>query len=103
MRTLGSHVHIKEPKQRVYTAKTHTRSEQWKMTNLPVWTDDTPIRKFPKLQRNITVDVLFVGAGVTGITVADLLKKVVSTVALHTYNFEQLQFRTKQQVEWIEA
>ena len=52
------------------------------MRNVPVWIDDTPIRKFPKLQRNISVDVLVVGAGVTGITVAYLLKKAGSTVAL---------------------
>ena len=52
------------------------------MRNVPVWIDDTPIPKFPKLQRNISVDVLVVGAGVTGITVAYLLKKAGSTVAL---------------------
>ena len=52
------------------------------MRNIPVWIDDTPIRKFPKLQKNISVDVLVVGAGVTGITVAYLLKKAGSTVAL---------------------
>jgi glycine/D-amino acid oxidase-like deaminating enzyme/nitrite reductase/ring-hydroxylating ferredoxin subunit len=52
------------------------------MRNVPVWIDDTPIRKFPKLQRNISVDVLVVGAGITGITVAYLLKKAGSTVAL---------------------
>src|SRR5260370_16855989 len=52
------------------------------MKNVPVWIDTAPIRKFPKLQRNITVDVLVVGAGVTGITVAYLLKKAGSTVAL---------------------
>ena len=52
------------------------------MRNVPVWIDDTPIRKFSKLQRNIRVDVLVVGAGVTGITVAYLLKKAGSTVAL---------------------
>ena len=52
------------------------------MRNVPVWIDDTPIRKFPKLQKNISVDVLVVGAGVTGITVAYLLKKAGSTVAL---------------------
>ena len=52
------------------------------MRNVPVWIDDTPIRKFPKLQRNISTDVLVVGAGVTGITVAYLLKKAGSTVAL---------------------
>ena len=52
------------------------------MRNVPVWIDDTSIRKFPKLQKNIRVDVLVVGAGVTGITTAYLLKKAGSTVAL---------------------
>ena len=52
------------------------------MRNVPVWIDDTPIRKFPKLQGNISVDVLVVGGGVTGITTAYLLKKAGSTVAL---------------------
>ena len=52
------------------------------MRNVPVWIDDTPIRRFLKLQKNITVDVLVVGAGVTGITTAYLLKKAGSTVAL---------------------
>src|SRR5207237_3725889 len=52
------------------------------MRNVPVWIDDTPVRKFPKLQKNISVDVLVVGAGVTGITAAYLLKKAGLTVAL---------------------
>jgi glycine/D-amino acid oxidase-like deaminating enzyme/nitrite reductase/ring-hydroxylating ferredoxin subunit len=52
------------------------------MRNVPVWIDDTPIRKFPKLQRNISADVIVIGAGVTGITAAYLLKKAGSTVAL---------------------
>jgi glycine/D-amino acid oxidase-like deaminating enzyme/nitrite reductase/ring-hydroxylating ferredoxin subunit len=52
------------------------------MKNVPVWIDTAPIRKFPKLQRNISVDVLVVGAGVTGITTAYLLEKAGSTVAL---------------------
>src|SRR5215475_1797720 len=52
------------------------------MKNVPVWIDDTAIRKFPKLQRNISADVLVIGAGVTGITAAYLLKKAGSTVAL---------------------
>ena len=52
------------------------------MRNVPVWIDDTPIRKFPKLQRNISADVLVVGAGVTGITAAYLLKKAGLTIAL---------------------
>src|SRR5438552_16821414 len=52
------------------------------MRNVPVWIDDTPIRNFPRLQKNISVDVLVVGTGVTGITAAYLLKKAGSTVAL---------------------
>src|ERR1051325_8643828 len=52
------------------------------MKNVPVWIDDTPIRKFPKLQGNISADVLVVGGGVTGITAAYLLKKGGLTVAL---------------------
>ena len=52
------------------------------MKKLPVWIDDTPIPKFPKLQRNIGADVLVVGGGVTGITTAYLLRKAGSKVAL---------------------
>src|SRR5712672_4131380 len=52
------------------------------MKNVPVWIDTAPIRKFPKLQKNISVDILVVGAGVTGIMTAYLLKKAGSTVAL---------------------
>jgi len=52
------------------------------MKNVPIWIDTAPIQNFPKLGRNITVDVLVVGAGVTGITTAYLLKKAGSTVAL---------------------
>src|SRR4030095_7092071 len=52
------------------------------MKNVPVWIDDTPIRKFRKLQKNIRADTLVVGAGVTGITAAYLLKKAGLTVAL---------------------
>jgi len=73
------------------------------MRNIPVWIHDTLIRNFPKLERNITADVLVLGAGVTGTTVADRLKKTGSTVALNTYNFEQLQRRVEQQTERIEA
>src|SRR6266436_8684529 len=52
------------------------------MRNVPVWIDNAPFQKFPKLQRNINVEVLVIGAGVTGITTAYLLKKAGSTVAL---------------------
>jgi glycine/D-amino acid oxidase-like deaminating enzyme/nitrite reductase/ring-hydroxylating ferredoxin subunit len=52
------------------------------MTNVPFWIESAPIQKFPRLQRNINVDVVVIGGGVTGITVAYLLKKSGSTVAL---------------------
>jgi heterodisulfide reductase subunit A-like polyferredoxin len=52
------------------------------MTNLPVWIDSASVRKFPKLQSSVNVDVLVVGAGITGIATARLLKKAGSTVAL---------------------
>src|SRR6266481_9517258 len=52
------------------------------MRSISFWIDDVPIQKFPKLQSNINVDVLVVGAGITGITTAYLLKKPGSTVAL---------------------
>ncbi len=58
------------------------RSEQLKMKNVPFWIDSAPIQKFPKLQRNINVDVVVIGAGVTGITTAYLLKIAELTVAL---------------------
>jgi glycine/D-amino acid oxidase-like deaminating enzyme/nitrite reductase/ring-hydroxylating ferredoxin subunit len=58
------------------------RSEQWEMRNVPFWIESTPIQRFPRLQRNINVDVIVIGAGVTGITTAYLLKLAGSTVAL---------------------
>jgi len=52
------------------------------MTTNPFWIDSAPIKRFPALQRNINVDALVVGAGITGITAAYLLKKAGLTVAL---------------------
>src|SRR5205814_3868754 len=64
------------------TAKVHMRTDQLKMKNVPFWIDSASIQKFPKLQRNISVDVVVIGAGVTGITTAYLLKLAGLTVAL---------------------
>ena len=52
------------------------------MKNIPFWIDSAPIRRFPRLQRNVKVDALIVGAGVTGVTTAYLLKQAGLTVAL---------------------
>jgi glycine/D-amino acid oxidase-like deaminating enzyme/nitrite reductase/ring-hydroxylating ferredoxin subunit len=52
------------------------------MENLPYWIDSAPIKRFPRLLKNVEVDVLVVGAGVTGITAAYLLKKGGLSVAL---------------------
>jgi ribulose 1,5-bisphosphate synthetase/thiazole synthase len=51
------------------------RSEQSKMRNVPFWIDSAPIQKFPRLQSNINVDIVVVGAGITGITIAYLPKR----------------------------
>jgi glycine/D-amino acid oxidase-like deaminating enzyme/nitrite reductase/ring-hydroxylating ferredoxin subunit len=52
------------------------------MQNVPYWIDQTPIEPFPRLQKNVHVDVLVIGAGVTGITTAYFLKKAGMSVAL---------------------
>ena len=56
------------------------------MTTLPgkpasFWLDSTAQTSFPKME-NVTVDVAIIGAGITGITAAYLLKKAGKTVAL---------------------
>jgi glycine/D-amino acid oxidase-like deaminating enzyme/nitrite reductase/ring-hydroxylating ferredoxin subunit len=52
------------------------------MRNVPFWIDSVPIKRFPRLERNVNVDVVVVGAGITGITTAHLLKETGLTVAL---------------------
>jgi glycine/D-amino acid oxidase-like deaminating enzyme/nitrite reductase/ring-hydroxylating ferredoxin subunit len=52
------------------------------MRNIPFWIGSAPIQRFPRLRRNTTADVLVVGAGITGITTAYLLKKIGIKVTL---------------------
>src|SRR5207248_3593637 len=52
------------------------------MESTPYWIDSAPIKKFPALRDDLKVDALVVGAGVTGITAAFLLKKAGLRVAL---------------------
>src|SRR5687767_13866123 len=46
------------------------------------WIDNTPAPRFSALKEDIAVDVLVVGAGITGITAAYLLKRAGHNVAL---------------------
>ncbi|HEY2125488.1 MAG TPA: FAD-dependent oxidoreductase [Chthoniobacterales bacterium] len=51
-------------------------------TTASYWIDTAPIKAFPALKREITVDALVVGAGITGISTAYLLRKAGLKVAL---------------------
>ena len=46
------------------------------------WIDSTPIKRFPTLQSNLNTDALVVGAGITGIMTAYLLKQAGLKVIL---------------------
>ena len=52
------------------------------MKGTSYWIDTVPIKMFPALNRDVAVDVLVIGAGITGVTTAYLLKKAGLTVAL---------------------
>jgi glycine/D-amino acid oxidase-like deaminating enzyme/nitrite reductase/ring-hydroxylating ferredoxin subunit len=52
------------------------------MDTTPYWFESAKAKQFPAIDGPITVDVLIVGAGITGITTAYLLKKAGMTVAL---------------------
>src|SRR6266480_3726973 len=46
------------------------------------WSDSTHLPRFPKVTKDLQVDVAIIGAGITGITAAYLLKKAGHSVAL---------------------
>src|ERR687895_1989877 len=46
------------------------------------WIETTPETDYPRLTEGVSVDVAVVGAGITGITAAVLLKRAGKTVAL---------------------
>src|SRR5207248_9262313 len=72
------------PREKILSARLTCRcgANNKAMKSVPFWIDTAPISTFPKLQSNINVGVLVVGAGITGITIAYLLKKAGSTVAM---------------------
>ena len=52
------------------------------MKGTSYWIDTVPIKTFPALNRDVTVDALVIGAGITGVTTAYLLKNAGLSVAL---------------------
>ncbi len=52
------------------------------MDTTPYWIDSAPIKSFPPLRKDLKVDVLIVGAGITGVTTAYLLNKSGIKIAL---------------------
>ena len=52
------------------------------MDTTSYWIDSAPLPRFPKLERDLEVDVVVIGGGLMGITAAYLLKQAGRTVAL---------------------
>jgi len=52
------------------------------MTTQSYWMDSAPLPEYSKLSRNLKVDVVVVGGGITGVTAAFLLRRAGHTVAL---------------------
>jgi glycine/D-amino acid oxidase-like deaminating enzyme/nitrite reductase/ring-hydroxylating ferredoxin subunit len=50
--------------------------------HISYWIDSTPTFNFPTLSNDISVDVAIVGAGISGVTAARLLKRAGKTVAV---------------------
>ena len=48
----------------------------------PYWEDSSSMSRYPALDRNLKVDVAIIGAGITGLTAAYLLKRAGRTVAV---------------------
>lgn len=52
------------------------------MAPTPYWLDSVKIGRFPSLKEDVQVDVIVVGAGITGVTAAYLAKRAGQSVAL---------------------
>ena len=48
---------------------------------LPYWADSASLPTFPKLDRDLTVDVIVIGGGIVGMTTAYLASAAGQTVA----------------------
>jgi glycine/D-amino acid oxidase-like deaminating enzyme/nitrite reductase/ring-hydroxylating ferredoxin subunit len=49
---------------------------------MPIWKDATTVHRHPQQDTQVSVDVCIIGAGITGLTAADLLKRAGKTVAV---------------------
>src|SRR5437763_15084918 len=70
------------PKRFLSKAKRLIANAEFKMKSTSYWLETGRIGSFPALNRDISVDILVIGGGITGITTADLLKQSGFTVAL---------------------
>jgi glycine/D-amino acid oxidase-like deaminating enzyme len=52
------------------------------LESLSYWDDSASVSRYPSLDRNLTIDVVVVGAGITGLTAAYLLKRSGRKVAV---------------------
>ena len=70
------------PKQFFLKAKRLLAGDEFKMRSASYWLETGCMRSFPALNRDLSVDVLVIGGGITGISTAYLLKQSGLTVAL---------------------
>ena len=49
---------------------------------MPYWADSASLRSFPKLDRDLTVDVVVIGGGIVGLTTAYLASAAGQSVAV---------------------
>src|ERR1700744_2896176 len=52
------------------------------MNTTAFWADTSRLKKYPRLSKNLDVDVAIIGGGITGLTAAYLLKKAGARVAV---------------------
>ncbi|PYK70563.1 MAG: FAD-dependent oxidoreductase [Verrucomicrobia bacterium] len=70
------------PKRFLSKAKRLVANDEFKMKSTSYWLETGRIGSFPALNKDISVDILIIGGGITGITTAYLLKQSGFTVAL---------------------